>query len=67
MPDNARPKYQILVASMDIQQDASNYMQNINKITQPFPEIMMIYFRELVMLEHTQLKQHDNTVASLDV
>ena len=51
---------------MDIQQDANNYMQNINKITQLFPEIM-IYFREMGMLEHTQLKQHDNNVASLDV
>ena len=48
MSDNANPKQQTLVASMDIQQDANNYMQKIKKITQPFPEILVIYyFREL--------------------
>ena len=42
MPDNASPKQHILVASMDIQQDANNYMQKINKIAQPFLEILVI-------------------------
>ena len=33
---------------MDVQQDAINYIQKINKITQPSPEILAIYyFREL--------------------
>ena len=27
MPDNASPKYNIFAASMDIQQDANNYVQ----------------------------------------
>ena len=47
MPDNASPKYQIVVGSMYIQQNANIYMQAINKITQPSPEILVIYFREL--------------------
>ena len=57
----------ILVASVDIQQDANNYMQKINKITQPRDIGDLLFQRTLGMLEHTQLKQHDNTVASLDV
>ena len=33
---------------MDIQQDANNYMQKINKITQPSPEVLVIcYLSEL--------------------
>ena len=48
MPENANSKQQILVTSMDISQDANNYMQKINKITHPFPEILVIcYSREL--------------------
>ena len=48
MPNSANPKKHIFVASMDIEQDAKNYMQKINKITKPFPEILTIYyFREL--------------------
>ena len=45
-------------------------MQKINKITLLFSEILEIcYFGELMvgMLDHTQLKLHDNTVASMDV
>ena len=39
-------------------------MQKTNKITQHFPEILVIcYF----MQDHIQLKQHDNTVASMNV
>ena len=34
----------MLVASMDSEQDANNYMQKINKITQPFLEILVIYY-----------------------
>ena len=53
---------------MAIQQDANNYMQKINKISQPFPEILVMLFqRNVGMLDHAQLKGHDNTVASLDV
>ena len=33
---------------MDIQQDPNNYMQKMNKITQPFPEILVIcYYGEV--------------------
>ena len=47
LPDNGSRNKQILVASMDIQQNAKNFMQKINKISQPFPEILVIcYFRE---------------------
>ena len=47
MRDNASPEQQILVTSMDFHQDATNYMQKNNKITQPSPEILVIcYFRE---------------------
>ena len=35
-------------------------MQKINQITQPIPE-------NFGMPDHTQLKQHDNTVAFMDV
>ena len=53
---------------MAIQQDANNYMQKINKISQTFPEILVMLFqRNVGMLDHAQLKRHDNTVASLDV
>ena len=48
MADKVSLNEQILEASMDIQQDANNYMQKINKITQPSPDILvMCYFREL--------------------
>ena len=48
MPDNVSPKWHIFVASMDIYQDANNYLQKINKITQPFPKILVICcYREL--------------------
>ena len=59
----------MLVASINIQQDANNYMQKINKITQPFPEINndLLFQRTLGMPDYIQLKQHDNNVASLDV
>ena len=55
MPDNANPKQQVLVASIDIQQDANNYIQKINKITQPFPEILVICFFQITlgMSDHT--------------
>ena len=49
MSNNTSPKYQILVVSMDIEQDANNYMQKFNKIMQPSPEILVIcYFKELL-------------------
>ena len=35
MPDNANPKYQILVALLNIQQDANNYMES-KKSLNPF-------------------------------
>ena len=36
----------IFVASVDIQHDTNNYIQQINKITQPCPEILALsYFR----------------------
>ena len=48
MADKVSLNEQIFEASMDIQQDAKNYMQKINKITQPSPDILvMCYFREL--------------------
>ena len=54
---------------MDIQQDAYNKMQKINKITEPFPVILTIcYFGQFwACRNHTQLKRHDNTVTSIDV
>ena len=44
-------------------------MQKINKITQPFPEDVsdLLFQTTLGMPDHTQLKRHDNTKASLDV
>ena len=44
-------------------------MQKINKITKTFPEILAIclFQRTLGMQDHTQIKRHDNTVASIDV
>ena len=77
MPDNVSPKQQILVASMDIQQNANDYMQKINTITQPFLEILVISRkgwvlvisrdqRTLGMPHHTTLKQDDHAEASLD-
>ena len=48
MADKVSLNEQILEASMDIQQDANNYMQKINKITKLSPDILvMCYFREL--------------------
>ena len=69
MPDNASPKSQILVAYMDIQQDAKNYIQKINKnhstISRDISDLL--FQRTLGMPDHTQPKRHDNTEASLDV
>ena len=31
---------------MDISQDANNYLQNISKITQPFPKILVFVASE---------------------
>ena len=56
----------MLVASMDIQQDANKYKQKINKITQPFISDLL-FQRTLGLPDQTQLKQHNNTLASLDV
>ena len=69
MSDNASPKYQLLVALMDIQQDASGYRQKNqqNQSTMYRDIVDLLFQRPLGMLEHTQLKQHDHTVASLDV
>ena len=51
---------------MDIQQDANNYMQKINKNHSTLSRDIgdLLFRRTLGMLE---LKQHDNNVASLDV
>ena len=57
----------MLVASMDIQQDANNYMQKINKITLSRDISDLLFHRTLGMPNHTQLKQYENTVASPDV
>ena len=57
----------MLVASMDIQQDANNYMQKINKITLSIDISDLLFHRTLGMPNHTQLKQHENIVASPDV
>ena len=68
MPDNTSPKLHTLVASMNIQQDANNYMQKTQQIHSTLStDIDDLLFQRTCMLEHTQLKQHDNTVASLDV
>ena len=67
MRDNASPKYQILVTSMDIHQDANNYMQKTTKSLNPLLRYWWFISENLGMLEDTQLKQHDNTVAFLDV
>ena len=69
MADKVSLNEQILEASMDIQQDANNYMQKINKITQLSPDILvMCYFRELwACWNINQLKQQDNNVFSLGV
>ena len=66
MADNTSPNEQMLVASMDIQQDANKYKQKINKITQPFISDLL-FQRTLGLPDQTQLKQHNNTLASLDV
>ena len=44
-------------------------MQKINKITKPFPEILaiLLFQRTLGMQDHTHIKWHENTVASIDV
>ena len=54
---------------MDMYQDANNYMQKANKITQTFPEILAICcFRELWgVADYIQIKRHDHTVASMDM
>ena len=49
---------------MDIQQDANNYMQKIKKITSR--DISDLFQITLGISHHTQLKRHDNNVASLD-
>ena len=53
---------------MNIQQDANNYVQKINKITQPFSRDIsdLLFQRTLSMPDQTQLKRHDSNVASLD-
>ena len=59
----------MLVAKMDIQQDANNYMQknqqNHSTLSRGISDLL--FLRALDMPDQTQLKQHDSTVASLDV
>ena len=54
---------------MDIQQDAKNYIQKINKnhstISRDISDLL--FQRTLGMPDHTQPKRHDNTEASLNV
>ena len=49
----------------------TNYMQKINTVTQPIPEILAIYFEALwacpCMPDHTQQELHDQPVASMDI
>ena len=61
-----------MVASTDIKQDANNYRQKINKIAQPFPEILAIcYFGERLAYpcipDQTQQILHDLSKASMDI
>ena len=69
MLDNASPKWQMLVASMDIQQDTNNYMdknqQNHSILSKDIRDLS--FQRTLGMSDHTQLKRQDNNVAFLDM
>ena len=54
---------------MNIQQDANNYTQKINKNHSTISRDIstLLFQRTLGMPDHTKPKQHDNTEASLDV
>ena len=69
MPDNASPKEHIIVASTDISQDANNDLQKSTKSINPFQRYWWFFTSKNFGhdSDNTQLKQHDNSVASMDV